>query len=239
MIDKLTYKHKKINKYTQGKSANLQVVSSSCNQTKMAELTNFTEDENQKTFEEQSCSSEFTEGVHGELIFLSTINVLFSVAAFLGNTLILVALHKESSLHPPSTLLYRNLTVTDLCVGIIVEPLKVASWISMVNKKWKICYYVSLTDSLSALLLCTVSLFTLTALSLDRLLALLLGLRYRQVVTLRSIYITEVILWILAIIFTFIYVWVPFVLMAFQNSTAYLSGYLGVFLHNYFSYSSS
>ena len=211
MIDKLTYKHKKINKYTQGKSANLQVVSSSCNQTKMAELTNFTEDENQKTFEEQSCSSEFTEGVHGELIFLSTINVFFSIAAFLGNTLILVALHKESSLHPPSKLLYRNLTVTDLCVGIIVEPLKVASWISMVNKKWKICYYVSLTNSLSALLLCAVSLLTLTALSLDRLLALLLGLRYRQVVTLRSIYITEVILWILAIIFTFIYVWIPFV----------------------------
>ena len=209
MIDKLTYK--KINKYTQGKSANLQVVSSSCNQTKMAELTNFTEDENQKTFEEQSCSSEFTEGVHGELIFLSAINVFFSVAAFLGNTLILVALHKESSLHPPSKLLYRNLAVTDLCVGIVVEPLKVASWISMVNKKWKICYYVSLTNSLSALLLCAVSLLTLTALSLDRLLALLLGLRYRQVVTLRSIYITEVILWILAIIFTFIYVWIPFV----------------------------
>ena len=209
MIDKLTYN--KINKYTQGKSANSQVVSSSCNQTKMAELTNFTEDENQKTFEEQSCSSEFTEGVHGELIFLSAINVFFSVAAFLGNTLILVALHKESSLHPPSKLLYRNLAVTDLCVGIVVEPLKVASLISMVNKKWKICYYVSLTDSLLALLLCTVSLFTLTALSLDRLLALLLGLRYRQVVTLRSIYITEVILWILAIIFTFVYVWIPFV----------------------------
>ncbi|CAH3191751.1 unnamed protein product [Porites evermanni] len=176
----------------------------------MAELTNITEDENQKTFEEQSCSSEFTEGVHGELVFLSAINVFFSVAAFLGNTLILIALHKESSLHPPSKLLYRNLAVTDLCVGIIVEPLKVASWISMVNKKWRICYYVSLTNSLSALLLCTVSLFTLTALSLDRLLALFLGLRYRQVVTLRSIYITEVILWILAIIFTFIYVWIPF-----------------------------
>ena len=206
MIDKLTYN--KINKYTQGK---VQVVSSSCNQTKMAELTNFTEDENQKTFEEQSCSSEFTEGVHGELIFLSAINAFFSVAAFLGNTLILVALHKESSLHPPSKLLYRNLAVTDLCVGIIVEPLKVASWISMVNKKWKICYYVSLTNSLSALLLCTVSLFTLTALSLDRLLALLLGLRYRQVVTLRSIYITEVVVWIFSIIFTFINVWIPLV----------------------------
>ena len=177
----------------------------------MAELSNITEDENQKTSLEQSCSAEFTGVVHGELLFLPAINIFFSIAAFLGNSLILVALHKESSLHPPSKLLYRNLTVTDLCVGIIVEPLKVASWISMVNKKWKICYYVSLTNSLSALLLCAVSLFTITALSLDRLLALLLGLRYRQVVTLRSIYITEVILWILAIISTFIYVWIPFV----------------------------
>ena len=41
----------------------------------------------------------------------------------------------------------------------------------------------------------------------DLILALLLG----QVVTLRSIYITEVILWILSIFFTFIYVWIPFV----------------------------
>ena len=114
----------------------MKVVSLSCNQTKMAELTNFTEDENQKTFEEQSCSADFTEGVHGELIFLSAINVFFCFVAFLGKTLILVALYldKESSLHPPSKLLYRNLAVTDLCVGIIVEPLKVASWISMVNE---------------------------------------------------------------------------------------------------------
>ena len=50
----------------------------------------------------------------------------FSITPFLGNTLILVALHKETSLHPPSKLLYRNLAITDLCVAIIVEPLTVA-----------------------------------------------------------------------------------------------------------------
>ena len=126
------------------------------------------------------CSAEITAEFHRHLIFLVTLNIFLSITAFLWNALVLLALRKESaSLKPPSKLLYRNLTVTDLCVGIIVEPLKVASWISMVNKKWKICYYVSLTNSLSALLVCTVSLFTITALSLDRLLALLLGLRYR------------------------------------------------------------
>ena len=178
----------------------------------MAELSKITEEENQKTSLEQSCSAEFTGVVHSELIFLSAINIFFFIAAFLGNTLILVALHKESSLHPASKLLYRNLAITDLCVGIIVEPLQVVSWISMLNEKWNICYYAKLTNFMSGLLLCVVSLFTLAALSVDRLLALVLGIRYRQVVTLRRTYLIVVAMWILSIVlalFTLIYYWNP------------------------------
>ena len=178
----------------------------------MAELSNITEDENQKTSLEQSCSAEFTGVVHGKLLFLPAINIFFSIAAFLGNSLILVALHKESSLRPPSKLLYRNLALTDLCVGIVVEPLNVVSWISMLNEKWNICYYASVTNFISGLLLCVVSLFTLTALSVDRLLALVLGIRYRQVVTLRRTYLIVAAMWILSIVFalsSLIYFWNP------------------------------
>ena len=39
--------------------------------------------------------------------------------------MILIVLHKESSLHPPSKLLLRCLATTDLCVGLIAEPLAV------------------------------------------------------------------------------------------------------------------
>ena len=185
------------------------MVSSSSHHTEMAELSNITED---KTTVKQSCSAEFTEEVHGELIFLPAINIFFSFTAFLGNTLILVALHKESSLHPASKLLYRNLAITDLCVGIIVEPLDVVSWISMLNEKWNICYFASLTNFMSAFLVCTVSLFTLAALSVDRLLALVLGLRYRKVVTLRRTYLIVAAMWILSIVFalcSLIYFWNP------------------------------
>ena len=100
---------------------------------------NFTEDENHKTVQELFCSAEFVRGVESELIFLSALNIFFSVTAFLGNTLILVALHKETSLHPPSKLLYRNLAITDLCVGIIAEPLLVTYFTSVVNERWDIC----------------------------------------------------------------------------------------------------
>ena len=166
----------------------------------MAELSNITEDENQKTSLEQSCSAEFTGVVHGELIFLSAINIFFFIAAFLGNTLILVALHKESSLHPASKLLYRNLAITDLCVGIIVEPLFVTYWTSVVKERWDICYYAIRAASFSSFIFCFVSFFTVTAISVDRLLALLLGLRYRQVVTFRRTCITVTGFWILSIV---------------------------------------
>ena len=51
-----------------------------------------------------------------------------------------------------------------------------------------ICRYVFAVLNITGHLLCSVSLSTLTAISVDRLLALLLGLRYRQVVTLERVY---------------------------------------------------
>ena len=163
-------------------------------------LENFTEDENHKTVQELFCSAEFIRGVDGELIFLSALNIFLSIAAFVGNTLILVALHKETSLHPPSKLLYRNLAITDLCVGIISEPLFVTYFTSVVNERWDICYYAFWAVSYSGFILCAVSLLTVTAISVDRLLALLLGLRYRQVVTFRRTCITVTGFWILSIV---------------------------------------
>ncbi|PFX20440.1 Polypeptide N-acetylgalactosaminyltransferase 2 [Stylophora pistillata] len=47
-----------------------------------------------------------------------------SITALLGNSLILVALYKESSLHPPSKLLYHcRLATTELLVGLVSQPL--------------------------------------------------------------------------------------------------------------------
>ena len=161
---------------------------------------NFTQDENHKTVQELFCSAEFVKGVKSELIFLSALNIFLSVTAFLGNTLILAALHKETSLHPPSKLLYRNLAITDLCVGIIVEPLFVTHWTSVVKERWDICYYAYWAARFSGSILCAVSLLTVTAISVDRLLALLLGLRYRQVVTFRRTCITVTGFWILSIV---------------------------------------
>ena len=80
---------------------------------------NFTGEESRKTAGELYCSEKLKEERLSELIFVSVLNIFLSITAFLGNTLILVALHKRTSLNKPSKLLLRNLAQTDLCVGII------------------------------------------------------------------------------------------------------------------------
>ena len=159
-------------------------------------LTNLTGDPKQTLSKDLACSTEFTRGIHNHLIVILALNGFVAIAAFLGNTLILVALHKESSLHAPSKLFFRNLATTDLCVGLISEPLYVTYVVSTLNEAWNICSYVNTVSNITGHILCGVSLLTLTAISVDRLLALLLRLRYRQVVTLKRIYRIVVGFWV-------------------------------------------
>ena len=147
------------------------------------------------TFVEVVCSPTFTSGMRQELVYLPPVNILLSLTAFLGNALILVALHKESSLHPPSKLLYRYLATTDLCVGLVSQPLTATYWMSVVHEDWSLCRYAFDAAYITGYALCSVSLLTLTAISVDRLLALSLGLRYRQVVTLKRTYTVVATFW--------------------------------------------
>ena len=157
------------------------------------------EDEIQKTIKELFCSKKFTGEVHNLLVLLSVLNTFLSITAFLSNTLILVPLHKETSLHPPSKLLYRNLAISDLCVGVILEPTAITYLLSVINEKWEICYYASAINHVAANLLCVLSLYTVNAISVGRLLALLLRLRYRQVITLKRTCLSVIVIWIMSV----------------------------------------
>ena len=69
-----------------------------------------------------------TAGLQGHLTFTSIFNSFHSLTTFLGNALILIVLHEESSLHPPYKLFLRCFSTTDLCVDITSEPLSVTYW---------------------------------------------------------------------------------------------------------------
>ena len=68
----------------------------------------------------------------------------------------------------------------------------------MTHEQWNLCRYAFEASFLTGYTLCGVSLTTMTAISVDRLLAPLLGLRYRQIVTLERTYIIAAGVWILS-----------------------------------------
>ena len=127
-------------------------------------------------------------------IFFIALNIFLSISATLGNALILVALRNVSSIHPPTKQLFRCLAVTDLCVGLICQPLDVYLTIGNYNKRELVYVYIFFY-----FVLFTVSPLTSAAISVDRLLALLLGLRYRHVVTLRRVRVVMACVWFIAV----------------------------------------
>ena len=116
---------------------------------------------NTKTFEGLVSVDKFKE----QFISFSAVNILLSITATLGNSLILVALHKESHLHPPSKLLYRCLATIDLLVGLVGQPLFATYWMSVVHEHWSLFRYVGEAVFTISYALCGVSLSTLTAIS--------------------------------------------------------------------------
>ena len=161
-------------------------------------MANFTKEESYQAVHIMVCTASF----HGNhfLYSVAVLNILLSITATLENILIFVALRMESSLRPPSKLLFRCLTASDLLVGVFLQPLFAVQIISTANRRLHLCCTVSNINEITGTTLIGVSLFTLTSISIDRLLAMLLGLRYRKTVTLRRTRGIVICCWVL---FTF------------------------------------
>ena len=128
---------------------------------------------------------------------LAGLNIFLAITASLGNALILIALHKVTSIYPPTKLLFRCLAVTDLLVGLIAQPLYVTTFFPEFTA-WNVNVTILLTDEFFFRLLTAVSLLTSASISVDRLLALLLGLRYRHTVTLRRVWVVLFCFWLIS-----------------------------------------
>ena len=73
-------------------------------------------------------------------VFIFSLHIFFAFTTTLGNTLILIGLHKVSSIHPPTKFLLRCLAMTDFCVGVIVQPLFAAFMMEIASGNWRIIY---------------------------------------------------------------------------------------------------
>ena len=135
------------------------------------------------------------------LIITCAINVPSMLVAIVGNSLVLAAILSAPSLRSPAILLLCNLALSDLLVGLVIQPLFIAHSFNLTKR---LLTSIWLIMSYSA---CGISLCTMTAIAVDRFLALHYHLRYSTMVTSFRIKTILTALWLKSFIFSGIYFW--------------------------------
>ena len=128
------------------------------------------------------------------------LNAPLMLTGIIGNSLVLVAILRTPSLRSPSTVFLCSLAVSDLLVGLIVQPV----FIVRVLK-----FSPSLVDANKILpgLARGVSLCTMATISVDRFLALHCHMRYPDLVTTKRATYISATLWFVCVVFICIYFW--------------------------------
>ena len=132
----------------------------------------------------------------------AALNIPLSATAIAGNTLVLVSIARTPSLISPSNVLLLSLACTDLCIGLLVQPLYIALKFAQFTGTEKNIGTLDLfrVQTYCAGFLCIASFCNVSLLSVDRFLALHLHLRYKELVTVKRTVILLGILWIACVI---------------------------------------
>jgi len=121
--------------------------------------------------------------------------------SILGNALVLAAIIRTPSIRStPHMIMLCSLAVSDLLVGLIAQPIYIAQQLTKdryVNYVWKII----------GPFLCGVSLLTITAITVDRFLALHYHMRYATLVTESRVKYLLIIIWSISLLVPFFYFW--------------------------------
>ena len=123
------------------------------------------------------------------MYLLCIVYVLTAILAVLGNSLVLIAVWRTATLHSPSNVLLSGLALSDLAVGLVVQPAWVSCKIALMQQMCWFYFSLEILWTVSADIVTAVTFVTVSAVSFDRFLALKLHLRYRELVTIRRVLI--------------------------------------------------
>ena len=134
------------------------------------------------------------------IIINCALNAPLMLISIIGNTLVLAAILRTPSLRSPSILLLCSLAVSDLIVGFFVQPLYITSKVTT-----SLLVYQAL--SIMAASGTGVSLLMMTAISLDRFLALHYHMRYPNLMTTHRAVYTSAALWFFSFLLSLFTFW--------------------------------
>ena len=143
-------------------------------------------------------------------LLVCVFNVPLSLVAILANTLVLVAIWRTTTLHSTAIMLLSNLALTDLAVGLLAQPMFVFNDLV----KWRSSFasiYPITRDIFSIMGYCVsgASLLTVTAISLDRMIAVNYHLRYNTLVTPKRTGFVVVAIWLVSGLVSSMKLWKP------------------------------
>ena len=128
-------------------------------------------------------------------IAVCVLNALFSLTAFAGNFLVLGTISTTPTLHNPTNILLLGLSLSDLAVGLLVQPMFIVLLIWKMSLEYRRVFRFIQAFFISATIL------TLTSVSVDRCLALILHLRYVAVVTVKKTILALCLIWLTSVVY--------------------------------------
>jgi len=147
------------------------------------------------------------ENLRSWYIGYSVFNAFLTIIVIIFNSVTIQALRKTSSLPQPLKTLLVSLAVSDLGVGLLVEPFYIGllvKWLQRDNSTDATCttFFVIIS------FFCTTSFLGVMALSWDRFLAVHLHLRYQELVTHKRVVAVVVSIWVSSAWGSLFYLWV-------------------------------
>lgn len=134
------------------------------------------------------------------VIINCTLNALLMLVSIIGNAMVLIAMLGTPSLRLPSTVFLCSLGVSDLLVGLAVQPVFIAH---LLKPSVSILHAYSILSFFA----CGVSLGTMAAISVDRYQALNYHLRYADLVTVRRAVYVSTTIWVIALFLSCLQLW--------------------------------
>ncbi|XP_020630894.1 adrenocorticotropic hormone receptor-like [Orbicella faveolata] len=127
-------------------------------------------------------------------VAMLALNSIFCLTATVQNLPVIAAILRTRSLHTPSNVLLCSLAVTDLTAGCVVHPIFVAFKAQLLHDRFS-CTLVLVKEGM-IIYTGVLSMLTLLAISLERLIALRVHLRYSELVTIPRVLTVVFITWL-------------------------------------------
>ena len=145
------------------------------------------------------------------LIANCVFNAFFSFTAITLNIVTIIALRKPLKIPRALKIFLLSLAVSDLGVGLLVQPLYITRLVMMIKENTQTLYFEITLNSFKATgsFLSYASLFGVVALTADRFLALHLHLRYKELVTHKRVVAVVISIWIISAIPMLLSIWIP------------------------------